>query len=124
VFSPFQNQTNDTMKIPLCIQKILAQCDRFISNFFEITSSGSKGGSEERWVYFFTFGPRIAIVGTNGKIHRLTGYFAIEHFYKNGTLIKRVPVRKNLAEGERLATNDEIAKWQEETNQLIRLHFS
>lgn len=96
----------------MILQKFLAFLDRFISELFQIQSSGTIFEEERsKWEYFFDFGPRIGIVGTDEKIHTVTGYWAIRHYYDGSRLLKRASTRKDLKDGERLATPDELLCW-------------
>lgn len=96
--------------------RILASCERTISRWFRISRNGegtTDGGAYiGKWTFFSDFGRRIAIVGTNGRVHTLTGYYAVHHYYQKGKLVKRRPVRKNLQPGERLASAQEIFDFQ------------
>ncbi|HEY4523798.1 MAG TPA: hypothetical protein VJK04_02925 [Candidatus Paceibacterota bacterium] len=102
-------------------QRILAWFDEVISSLFNMSSLGSgndQGG--HIWTYFFDIGPRIGIVGNDSKIHTVTGYFSVQHYYNGDKLLKRIPVRKDLASGERLATSEEIRQHQKELS--LRSH--
>jgi hypothetical protein len=104
--------------MPLCLQRILGWFDREVSNFLWITSMGDgdrKGTSS--WCFFSCFGPRVAIVGVDGRIHTLTGRYTINHKYRNGKLVRRIPARKDLEPGERLATGAEIVQYQRELSE-------
>lgn len=93
--------------------QILTFLDRTISELFRLQSSGTileEGKSV--WEYFFDFGPRIGIVGIDGKIHTVTGRWAIQHYYEGNKLLKRVSALRDLKDGERLATFNELRDWE------------
>lgn len=89
-------------------QRFLGWLDVRISSLFKMTSSGTGPDGNERWTYFPDYGKRIGIVGVDGRIHTMMGYWAIHHYYENNKLARRVAVRNDLQEGERLATQEEI----------------
>lgn len=100
-------------------QRFLAFLEKTISKALSLQSSRTINEEKNESIheYFFDFGSRIGIVGTNGKIHTVTGYWSIRHYYyydnKDGEilLLQRVPIRKDLKEGERLATRKELLDW-------------
>ena len=99
----------------MLFQKILYRLDQLVSWTFNLMVSG--GGDENgefMWSYHQDVGPPIAIVGANGRIHTLTGYFTVHHYLDKGNLVKRIPARKDLKEGERLATQEEVFRHQGE----------
>ena len=97
------------------LQKILCRWDQLVSWTFNLmVSGGGDENGEYKRSYHIELGPRIAIVGANGRIHTLTGYFTVHHYLDKGELIKRIPVRKDLKEGERLATQEEVFRHQGE----------
>lgn len=99
----------------MLIQRLLAWVDEIISEVFWLQSWGDGDESwNNRWTYFVDLGPRIGIVGTNGIIHTIMGKWSVHHHYCGGTLLKRIPVRKDLKEGERLATKEEITQHLED----------
>ena len=90
--------------------------DRAVSEMFQLESWGD--GHEDQphtWIYFATIGSRIGIVGVDGRMHTIMGYFAVRHHYDGqGNLLQRVPVRKDLKQGERLVTEEtEIVRHQQ-----------
>lgn len=96
-------------------QRIFARVDRILSSLFWLEAWGHGDKNREyRWEYFIDIGKTIGVVGLDGKIHTMMGYWSVRHYYENGKLVKRIPVRKDLGGGERLATNEEIALHQAE----------
>ena len=93
----------------MVIQKFLSLCDRVISSAFslEVWGTGDEKGTY-RWTHFGKFGRSVGVVGTDGEIRTLMGFWAVSHHLEKGKLTKRVFVRKDLREGERLATEEEI----------------
>ena len=106
----------------MLFQRLLALLDKATSEVFRLQSWGD--GFEDRdhrWVHFVDVGPTIGIVGQDGKVHTMMGYWSVRHYYDGkGKLLKRIPVRKDLKEGERLATKDEIYTHQRD----VRRQFS
>jgi len=97
-------------------QHILASWDKAISDLFHLQSwRTGNTNSDHQWTYFVDFGPTICIVGTDGKIHTMMSYWSVHHYYDRNRLLKRISVRKDLKDGERLATPDEIAQYREES---------
>ena len=100
-------------------QRVLALYDKAISEIFWLQSWGDGGESDgkgkNRWIYLVDVGhKKIGVVGVDGKIHTTMRYWAARHYYDGKKLLKRIPVRKDLKEGERLATQEEIAQHQVE----------
>lgn len=99
-------------------QRIFALFDKIISEIFRLQAWGT--GDEKannRWTYFVDVGQTVGVVGANGKIHTMMGYWSVHHYYDGKSLLRRIPVRKDLKEGERLATQEEIARHQIELRQ-------
>ena len=95
------------------IQRILALFDKVISTVFGFTEVGTGDQKGDNvWTYFFDFGRLISIVGVDGKIHTTSTYSAVRHYRKGKKLLKRIPVRKDLKKGERLATQQETHERQ------------
>lgn len=93
----------------MLLQKFLARWDKFISNLLYLSwdtiSSGE--GTPSTSSFYGLFGPRIAIINKDGDIRILTGLYAIHHYYDaDGKLIRRISVRKEVGEGERLIIGD------------------
>ena len=102
----------------MLFQKIFALWDKVISEIFWLQAwgTGDEHG-ENRWTYLIDVGHPIGVVGANGKIHTLMSYWSVHHYYDRKKLLKRIPVRKNLLDGERLATPEEISRHQAEIRQ-------
>lgn len=99
----------------MLFQRLLALFDKVISKVFRLQSWGD--GFEDRdhqWIYFVDFGSIVGIVGQDDEVHTMMGYWSVRHYYDGrGKLLKRIPVRKDLKEGERRATQEEIALHRE-----------
>jgi len=97
------------------LQKIIAWFDGLVSDIFGF--SWSRMGNFESLsdaYYFSGFGPRLGIVGADGKIHTIMGYWTVKHSYDGEKLLKRILLRKSLQKGERFATQIEIQSHFEE----------
>lgn len=89
----------------MLFQRLLARWDKFISNLLRLsrdtTSSGQ--GTPSVSCFYTMLGPRIAIVNEARGVRILTGLFTMRHYYdRDGKLIRRLPVRKEVKKGERL----------------------
>lgn len=94
------------------LQRLLAALDKKISKLFSLQSFGH--GNEKgihQWIYFMNVGPTIGVVGVDGKLHTVMSYYSVRHYVNGKKLQKRIPVRKDLKEGERLATREEIEQY-------------
>ncbi|TSC61634.1 MAG: hypothetical protein G01um101448_627 [Parcubacteria group bacterium Gr01-1014_48] len=95
------------------LQRILALWDKVISEIFRLSSWGT--GNEKslnQWIYLVDIGHTIGVVAATNKIHTIMSYWSVRHYYDGKKLLKRIPVRKDLKEGERLATAKEIVQYQ------------
>jgi hypothetical protein len=102
-------------------QRILASLDKLLSEIFWLESWGiGDENSKTKWIYFVDIGHTIGVMGTDGKIHTMMGYWSVLHYYDGKKLLKRIPIRKDLKPGERLATLEEIQSHQAE----LRKRFS
>jgi hypothetical protein len=100
---------------------LLGKLDVAVSEFFWLQSWGDTSNPErERWTFYVDRGHTIGIVGTDGKVHTMVGYHAVNHYYEGGRLARRVPVRRDLKPGERRATAQEIDDHRRELSE----HFS
>ena len=96
------------------IQKMLARIDSAISLMFklEFWILGSTSGPHER-LFYLNSGKRIGIVGTDGTIRTIMGYWTVMHECDGSKVLRRVLVRKDLLEGERLATEADFRNYDE-----------
>ena len=97
--------------------RIFAWIDRFLTNTFRLGGTlglGTSGSEITQRIYYIGIGrgPTIGIVGVDGQIHTLIGYWSVRHYLEEGRVVRRVPVRKDLKKGERLATRGEIVAYQ------------
>ena len=101
-------------------QRVLALWDKAISKvfYFGAWGTGDQNG-KHRWTYLIDVGHSIGVVGVDGKIHTIMSYWSVRHYYDRKKLLKRVPVRKDLKDGERLATPEEIAQHRVELSEQI-----
>ena len=99
----------------MLFQRILALWDKVISEIFRLQAwgTGDERG-ENQWTYLVDVGRPIGVVGVDGKVHTLMSYWSVHHYYDGKKLLKRIPVRKDLRDDERLATPDEISRHQAE----------
>jgi hypothetical protein len=102
-------------------QRIRAWIDVMVTDLFGLSSMGTGNPNKENlWTYFADWGPTIGIVGANGRVHTLVGYWAVHHYHAGHTLTKRIPVRNDLKRGERLATRKEIEQRRKEITKGFR----
>lgn len=100
-------------------QRHLASLDKLVSKIFWLQSWGSGDeNNENQWIHFVDVGRTIGVVGVDGEIHTLMGYWSVRHYYNGKKLLKRIPVRRDLKPGERLATSEEILRHQTIRRQL------
>lgn len=101
------------------IQRVLARVDKGISAFFGLQEwAHCNTNGDHRWTYFVDIGKAIGIVGADGNVHTVASYWSVRHYNEDGKLVRRIPVRKDLKEGERLATGKEIAQHRAERQAL------
>lgn len=105
-------------------QLMFALIDKMVSEMFALQSwgTGNEAG-ENRWTYFVDFGRLIGIVGTDGKIHTLMSYWSVHHYYDGKKLLRRILVRRDLKQGERLATPEEVRHHQDELRERYGTHL-
>jgi hypothetical protein len=95
------------------LQRMLAQLDEAICSRLDLESWGDGDMlGKHCHVYFVGVGPSIGIMGIDGRIHTVMGYFSVRHYYDGSELLRRIPVRKDLKIGERLVTEEEILQHQ------------
>jgi len=97
----------------MLFQRILALWDKAISGLFglqEIGTGDQKG--RNRWIYLIDIGHTIGVVGVDGSIRIMSSYWSVNHHRDGKKLLQRIPVRKDLKDGERLATEEELATYQ------------
>ena len=102
------------------LQHILAWIDRAISEVFSLEAWGT--GDEEgkhQWTYFISVGRTIGVMGVDGEIRTIMGSRSVHHYYDGKKLLRRIPVRRDLKEGERLATREEIAQHRAEFSERV-----
>ncbi len=116
----------------MLFQRIFALFDKIVTRVFSMSSSYFGSQDEEGygkgcWSYFCHFGRRICIIGIDGKIHTLTGYWAVHHYVirdsKGERLLRRIPARKDLKNGERLATGKEVVVEQTRMREEFEQRF-
>ncbi len=96
-------------------RSLLGKMDEAISDALRLSSWGDTADPQhERWIFYVDRGRTIGIVGTDGRIHTLMGYHSVRHYYEGDRLVRRIPVRKDLKPGERLATWPELIRHQRE----------
>lgn len=106
------------------LQRILASLDKLVSEIFWLQSWGTGDeNNKNQWIYFVDVGRTIGVVGVDGKIHTLMGYWSVRHYYDGKKLLNRIPVRKDLKPGERLAIPEEILHHQGETRGQLAKHL-
>lgn len=99
-------------------QRVLAWFDKIISEVFWLQAWGTGDEkSNHNWIYLVDVGRTIGVVGVDGKIRTMIGYWSVHHYYDGKKFLKRIPVRKDLKAGERLATRKEIVQHQKELSE-------
>ena len=105
-------------------QKLLSLFDRAISSVFRLEkwAIGDDDGTY-RCTYFVDKGRTIGVIGVDGEMRVMMGYWAVHHHLEKGKLTKRVLVRKDLKEGERIATEAEIRQHISELLQKLDMRY-
>ena len=102
------------------IQFVLACSDKIFSKLFRLQAWGTGDDlHRHEWIHFVDVGPTIGIAGADGKIRTMMGYWSVRHYYDGAKLLKRIPVRKDLKEGERRATAEEVRLYQAQVMQEL-----
>lgn len=102
----------------MLVQRLLATIDILMSKVYRFESwDDSSPNGESTWLYCVGQGKRVGIVGADGKVHTILGSRTVRHYYRRRYLTRRILVRKDLKEGERLATQREIDQYQDEARE-------